>query len=131
MTTATAPDRSRLGRRRLAALISLVALVGVVYAVLPSVLRLLDPPDPLVCPAIWPPATSCAPGMHLAVAGGAVVVLTASWLVVDHALRQVNTRSGLTGAIATLAIVALLAWSAARVPQPYFVAWLTVLELLA
>ena len=123
MATATAPRGAPTSGRLSAALIVVAGLVGVVVAALPSVLQLLDPPDPLFCPAIWPAATSCVPGAHLLVVGTAFVVLAAAWLTADVALRRVQTASARAGVVAALAVVAVAAWSSARVPQPYFAAW--------
>ena len=123
MVTTTAPARSRTHGRFLAAFIVFAALVGIVVEALPSVLRILDPPDPWFCPAILPPATSCVPGAHLVVVGAAVAVLAVAWLAADIALRRVSTASARAGVAAALAVTALAAWSAARVPQPYFIAW--------
>lgn len=103
--------------------IVLAALVGIVVTAVPSVLRILDPPDPWFCPAILPPATSCVPESHLVVVGTAVVVLVVAWLVADASLRRVGTASARAGVVAALAVAALVAWSAARVPQPFFIAW--------
>src|SRR5688572_11044308 len=76
MTTTAARPRTRTPGRIVVALVVVAALAGIVVAVLPSVALLLDPPDPWICPMIWPPATSCVPGAHLVVAGVAVVLLT-------------------------------------------------------
>ena len=127
MATTTATPRSRTPGRLPAALVVVVALVGIVVAALPSVLRVVNPPDPSFCPAIWPPATSCAPGTHLVVVGAAAFLLTIAWLVADVVLRRGSVQAASAGVVAALAVVAVAAWSAARVPQPYFAAWVGLL----
>lgn len=123
MATTTAPPRGRTLERRLSALFVVAVLVGIVVAAMPSVQRILDPPGPGFCPAIWPPVTSCVPEAHLVVVGAAVVVLASAWLAADLALRRVSTLPARAGITAGLAVIALIAWSAARAPQPYFLAW--------
>lgn len=126
MTATTAPARARISGRLLAALLAVAALVGIVVSAMPSVVRLVNPPDPWFCPAVWPTATSCVPGAHLMVVVVAVVVLASAWLVADVVLRRVTSIPARAGAGAGLAVVALVAWSAARVPQPYFALWSTL-----
>lgn len=63
------------------------------------------------------------PGTHLVVVGAAVAVLATAWLAADVALRRVSPASARVGVVAALALLALAAWSAVRVPQPYFAAW--------
>ena len=122
-TSTTAPPRAHRPERLLATLVVVSAIVGIVVAAVPSVLRLVKPPEPWFCPAIWPPHTSCVPGAHLVVVGVAVVGVTFAWLATDVTLRRVRTVPARAGVVAGLAVIALLAWSAARVPQPYFAAW--------
>lgn len=98
-------------------------MVGIVAAAVPSVLLLVNPPDPWFCPAIWPPATSCVPDAHLVVVAAAIVLLASAWVAADVALRRVSTLPARAGVVAGLAFIALIAWSAARTPQPYFSAW--------
>ena len=123
MATPTAPARSPTHGRLLVAFIVFAALVGIVVVAVPSVLRILDPPDLGVCPAIVPPATSCVPESHLVVVSAAVIVLAVAWLVADVAVRRVSTASAQAGIVVALAVTALIAWSAARVPQPFFTAY--------
>lgn len=123
MATTTAPPRAPTAERLLALLVVVAAMVGSVVAAVPSVLLLVDPPDPWFCPAIWPPATSCAPGAHLVVVAAAVLLLASAWVAADVAIRRVSTPPALACVIAGLVVIAWIAWSAARTPQPYFVAW--------
>ena len=125
MTTVTeAPARMPGGR--VVAVVVAVALVGIALAAVPSVVRLLDPPAVLLCPAIWPPATICAPAWHLAVTGAAMVVLAVAGLAAHRFLRRLEALPARAGVVGALALVAWVAWSAASVPQPYFAAWFTV-----
>jgi len=107
--------------RRIAALIAVTTLVGLVFVAWSSVSRLLDPSELRACPAIWPPATSCVPGIHLVVVGAAAGVLIAAWLASDIVIRG---RSALAPAsLIVQLLVSLAAFTAAYVPQPFFVAW--------
>lgn len=99
------------------------AVVGVVVAAVPSVALLVDPPDPGFCPAILPPVTSCVPEAHLVVVAVAVVVLAVAWVAADVVVRRMSTERARGVVVAGVAVVAYFAWSAARVPQPYFTAW--------
>ncbi|WP_324654035.1 hypothetical protein [Georgenia sp. H159] len=123
MATTTAPPRAPTVERLLSSLVAVAAMVGIVVAAVPSVLLLVDPPDPWFCPAVFPPATSCVPDAHLVVVAVAVVVLVSAWVSADVALRRVNFPLARAGVVAGLAVIALIAWSASRVPQPYFSAW--------
>lgn len=98
------------------AVVVAVTLVGIAVEAVPSVVRLLDPPAVLLCPAIWPPATSCAPAAHLAVTGAAVVLLAVTWLAAHRCLRRLEALPARAGVVGALALVARAAWAAARVP---------------
>ncbi len=101
----------------------LAASVGMVLAALPSVELLLETPDPWFCPAIWPSATSCAPGLHLRVVAVAAIVLASTWFVADLALRRRADAPTRVAVVVALTVVALVAWSSAQAPQPLFAVW--------
>ena len=108
-------------------LIALLVSVGIIVAALPSVSDLQVPADVQFCPAISPPLTSCAPGAHLVVVGLATLLLASAWLATDVALRRTGTPSDRVAALMALSVVAIISWAAARIPQPYFSAWNTLL----
>lgn len=123
MAVTTETTRTATYERLIAVLVAVVALAAIVVTAVPSVRLVLGPADSGICPAVWPPVTSCAPGAHLVVVGVAVVVLTAAWLAVDIVLRRAPALHVRAGVALGLVVVALLTWSAANVPQPYFAAW--------
>lgn len=123
MATTTALPRASTPWRPLTALVAVAALFGILVAAVPSMRTLPNPPDTMLCPAIWPPTTGCAPEAHLIVVGGAIAVLAIAWLAAHLTLPRLSSTAARTGVVAALAVVALIAWSAARVPQPYFLAW--------
>jgi len=126
MNTTAAP-RTRFFARVIAVAVAALTLAQIVRASVPSVVRLLYPPEPLLCPLPMPAPTYCAPSAHLVVVGVALVVLGAAWLAVDVALRRFGAAVDYALAlIAVFTIVSLVAWSAVLRPQPYYSIWTAV-----
>lgn len=126
MTSTAEGSRTCAPGHRLAGLVLVAATVGIGFAALPSLRLLLDPPDPWFCPAIWPVATSCAPGPHLMVTVTAWGFLLSTWVVAHVLLRRVDGTPPRSAVVVSLMAVAVATWALARRPQPIVVAWSTL-----
>lgn len=118
MTTTTEVTPSRAPTAAVA--VVLLGLVGIAVEAIPSLVRLLTPPAVQWCPLSWPSSTACAPGLHMVVVAIAGGVLLVAMILALRMLRRSADAAGRAGVLVLLSLVALVAWSAARVPQPFF-----------